>query len=240
MRQVVSLLAAAGLCVVLALPAFAQQEFYPPGEAVLTVAKFVEDEDEAASFDFEVDCDQAGTATFTLGHEDTFTTTVPIGDVCTVTELGVDPLDVAFVVDPADAEVDRDEDAPSVTVQIDDAAGVTVNVFNAFDEVLSPGALEVAKALRLTGDLRAADFATTEFGFTVECATVLEDVTLRRGETARFDGIPVGTQCTITETDDRGAASTTITVTVGGEVVRTVEGRRVVFDITEAGALVQV
>jgi hypothetical protein len=41
--------------------------------------------------------------------------------------------------------------------------------------------------------------------------------TLTRGATKTFDNLPAGAECTVTETDSAGAASTTITVTEDGE-----------------------
>jgi LPXTG-motif cell wall-anchored protein len=246
MRRVLMTLAAAILTAAAGVPALAQEgeEFYPPGEAVLTVVKFVEDEDEdedgAALFDFEVDCEAAGTLAFALGHEDTETITVPIGDVCKLTELGVDPLDVAFLVAPPEAEVSRDPEVPSVTVEVADAAGVLISVFNAFDEILGPATLELEKDLAATSERSRRAFAGTGYVFRVVCATFDEVVALKPGETFRWEGIPVGTQCVITETDTHDAVATSITVQVDGEVVRTVSGVEVVVDFpAESDVLVQ-
>jgi LPXTG-motif cell wall-anchored protein len=242
MRRVLITLAATLLMTAAGLPAFAQEgdEFYPPGEAVLTVAKLMEDEDETASFDFEVDCEAAGTFGFTLGQGDTETITVPIGDVCTLSELGVDPLDVAFLVAPPEAEVSRDPDVPSVTVEIADAAGVLITVFHAFDEILGPATLELEKDLAATSAQTRRAFSGAGYVFRVACATFDDVVTLRPGETFRWEGIPVGTQCVITETETHAAVATNITVQVDGEVVRTVSGVEVVIDFpVESDVLVR-
>jgi hypothetical protein len=53
---------------------------------------------EETSFDFEVACETLpAPLRFTLRHGDTETITIPIGDVCTVAEHGVDAASCASV-----------------------------------------------------------------------------------------------------------------------------------------------
>ncbi|ACQ79028.1 conserved repeat domain protein [Beutenbergia cavernae DSM 12333] len=129
---------------------------------------------------------------------------VPTGAVCTVTEVDDGGATGAVVVPD--------------TVTIGDDEPVQVVITNTFDV----GSIDVTKAIAGLG----AIYGPGPFEVSVACT--YEDVELtipggptrviEVGETVTYDGLPVGSECTVTETDDAGATETTMTVD-GGEPV---------------------
>ncbi|WP_407317697.1 DUF5979 domain-containing protein [Isoptericola halotolerans] len=129
---------------------------------------------------------------------------LPAGAECTITEIDDGGATGAVVL------------PDTVTVGADETAEVIVT--NTFDV----GAIEVDKDLEGLGAL----YGPGPFEVTVECTS--EDVEIPvpggatqeflPGEPAVFDGLPVGAECTVTESDTFGASSTTVSVD-GGEPV---------------------
>lgn len=140
---------------------------------------------------------------------------------------GAGPLDAQIANLPTGAVCDIEEvdDAgatgsvvvpDSVTVGSGDVANVVVT--NTFDV----GSIQVDKELAGLGAL----YGPGPFAFTLEC--VYQDVALTipggavrevdGGASVVYDGLPVGSVCSLTESDDFGASSTQITVD-GGEPV---------------------
>ncbi|QTX05854.1 DUF5979 domain-containing protein [Agromyces archimandritae] len=74
------------------------------------------------------------------------------------------------------------------------------------------------------------------FGFETSCTFLGEEVLgeefeLQDGEQAEFGGVPVGAECTVTETDDAGATTTSIVVTESGVPGEPVDGASVDFTV---------
>ncbi|WP_278235606.1 DUF5979 domain-containing protein [Isoptericola sp. AK164] len=127
---------------------------------------------------------------------------VPAGAVCTVTETD-DAGATGAVVVPE-------------TVTIGASEPVEVVVTNTFDV----GAIEVAKELQGLGAL----YGPGPFEVTLACT--YEDAelaipggatrTLEAGDTILYEGLPVGSECLVTETGDGGATTVEISTTVDG------------------------
>ncbi|WP_418275654.1 DUF5979 domain-containing protein [Isoptericola jiangsuensis] len=142
----------------------------------------------------------------------------------TVSLTGGESVTIEDVAAGASCTVTESEDGGATTVDVSpspvtiEADGtVTVTATNTFDL----GAIEVSKAV----DGAAADFGVGPFEVTVECTFQGADVpvdpssqTLVSGETVTFDGLPVGAECTVTETSTGGATSTTLAVDGGTPV----------------------
>ncbi|WP_229242903.1 DUF5979 domain-containing protein [Cellulosimicrobium marinum] len=129
---------------------------------------------------------------------------LPAGAECTVTELD-DAGATGAVVVPSTVVVDADEPAQVV-------------VTNTFDV----GSVQVDKELAGLGALYGPG------PFEVELACTYEDVDLTipggatrelvPGEPVVYEGLPVGSQCTVVETETFGASSTTVAVDDGDPV----------------------
>ena len=163
-----------------------------------------------ATFTVEVDCDVDAfdqtlvfDATGTLTSGTASQSDIPEGTQCTVTETSAGGADsVAYSPNGG-----TPADAPTVT--IGDGTTVTVTITNNFDVDTPTGPLDVDKVV--AGGGSPAPGAT--FTLAVDCddnafdQTLVFDATgaLTSG-TASQSGIPVGTQCTVTETSNGGAA----------------------------------
>ncbi|GAB6939560.1 hypothetical protein JCM11754A_30870 [Isoptericola variabilis] len=129
---------------------------------------------------------------------------LPVGAECTVTEID-DGGATGSVVVP-----------DTVTVGADEPAEVVIT--NTFDV----GTIEVDKELAGLGSL----YGPGPFEVTLECTYEGVDLAIpggavrefMPGDPAIFEGLPVGAECTVTETDDFGASSTTIAVDGGDPV----------------------
>ena len=175
----------------------------------LEVAKVVDGEGEefgAGPFTLDVECTLDTGQGATVVYADTVTLTggesatvddIAAGAECTVTE-SEDGGATSVVVTPSPVTIEADET-------------VTVTATNTFDL----GAVEVTKVV--DGD--AAEFGVGPFEVSIECTFEGEPVpidpasqTFGPGETVTFDGLPVGAECTVTETGTGGATSSTLTV----------------------------
>ncbi|WP_402469934.1 DUF5979 domain-containing protein [Isoptericola aurantiacus] len=142
--------------------------------------------------------------TFTLtGGESVTVEDVAAGASCVVTE-SVDGGATTVDVTPSPAIVEAD-------------TTVTVTVTNTFDL----GAIEVSKVV----DGAAGQFGIGPFEVGVECTfegdavtVVPASQTFTGGETVTFDGLPVGAECTVTESDTAGATSSSLAVDDGAPV----------------------
>ena len=213
----------------------------PPDTGSLTVDKTVTRDGQAITagddladlaFGFTVDCGSydlapadvtTDDAVFTLKHGDTIKTFsgLPVGTICKVTETNA-------------------QGATTTTMKVDDGAAQTVTEVsnlsitkdNATDVVVvndfvtpQVGKLQVDKVVTRNGvQIGAQDpLADDLFPFTVDCGdfdlapgdenTTDAQFSLTHGAAVKeFDNLPVGTNCTVTETGTNGASSTTIKV----------------------------
>ncbi|CAM3798490.1 DUF5979 domain-containing protein [Occultella aeris] len=129
---------------------------------------------------------------------------LPTGAVCAVTETD-DGGATSSVVEPAE-----------VTIGSGDA--VTVTATNTFDV----GSIVLDKVVDGDG---ADPYGDGPFSVTIECTYEGEPVAIpggaereiSPGTPTRVAGLPVGAECTVTETDDGDATDTSMTVTEDGE-----------------------
>jgi len=187
------------------------------------------------AFTVEVDCDvDAYDQTLVFGADGTLTsgtlpmTGLPVGMDCTVTETGTGGAD------PVRYDPDGGTPTTPPTVTIAEDQLVTVTVTNTFDEVL--GSLDVVKVIGAGPEPPEGAVFTVE----VDCDDDTFDTTLRFDETgtlisgtAPLTGLPVGTECTVTETGVGGASGVVYephgtqatdppTVTIGAEELVTI------------------
>ncbi len=166
--------------------------------------------DPAATFTIEVDCENDNfdetlvfDATGTLISGTSLQTDLPVGMQCTVTETGTGGADtVAYFPDGGSPA-----DPPTVTIR--DLVTVTVTVTNTFDQVTPAGALDVSKVIAAGAPAEPG----STFTVSVDCDDDSFDRDLTFDETgaliagtAPILNMPVGTECTVTETDDGGAS----------------------------------
>ncbi|MEL7978096.1 DUF5979 domain-containing protein [Isoptericola sp. F-RaC21] len=131
---------------------------------------------------------------------------LPDGAVCTVTETE-DGGATSVTLEPNPIEIEE-TDLP--------ADPLTVTATNTYDT----GSIEVEKVL----DGPAAEFVTAPFEVSLACTFEGQEIEVPGGATrtvtpdepATYDGLPVGAECVVTETDAAGAASTTVSTTVDG------------------------
>lgn len=166
-------------------------------------------------------------------------TTLPLFAECTVAELpaqgstvGYDPPGVdgrsGEVVATADYGGRDDIAHPFPADPIEDAT-VTVTNDYAIGGFSIEKAVAESGAVDQDGDPIASD---PEFSFTASCEWLGTDVvapedrefTLQAGESKDFTPLPVGADCTVTETDAAGATTTTTVVTEDGVEGGPVEG----------------
>ena len=131
-------------------------------------------------------------------------TDIPVGTQCSVTETDAGGAD-SVTYDPNGGTA---ADPPTVTIDTEGET-VTVTVTNTFDQEV--GSLDVVKDVTGLGDP-----GDTTFTITVDCDDDAFDETLVFNEdeslasgTTPITEIPLGTSCTVTETDDGGADSVT-------------------------------
>lgn len=159
------------------------------------------------SFDATVSCIWQGAAVplpnggaITLRDGETVTLDeLPLGSVCSIDEA--DAGQTSWTASPT-----------SVTVSDVDTAA-TIDVENVYELA----SLLVQKTVQ-TGE--GAGTLPTRFGFSAQCTfqgtevLPLTTFTLNDGESRTFDGLPARSECTVIETDARGADSTVSTVSV--------------------------
>ncbi|MFE5338754.1 DUF5979 domain-containing protein [Isoptericola sp. NPDC056578] len=129
---------------------------------------------------------------------------LPVGAECTVTEIDDSGATDAVVV-PDTVTVDADEPAEVVITNTFDVGTIQVD-----KELAGLGALYGPGPFEVTLQCFYQDVELTIPGGAVREFTVLEP--------AIYEGLPVGAQCTVTETDDFGASSTTVSVDGGDPV----------------------
>ncbi|HWV77425.1 MAG TPA: DUF5979 domain-containing protein, partial [Isoptericola sp.] len=131
---------------------------------------------------------------------------LPVGSVCTVTETE-DGGATSVTVEPDPVQIEER--------QLPGPAQV-VTVTNTYDA----GAIQVEKVV--DGD--GAEFVTAPFEVSLACTFQGDEIEVPGGATrtvtpdepATYDGLPVGAECVVTETDAAGAASSTVSTTVEG------------------------
>jgi hypothetical protein len=139
---------------------------------------------------------------------------LPVGADCVVTEtddFGATDVQISTPVEGGEPG--------EVIVPAMGTGPVTVTVTNTYDV----GSIEVDKELRGLG---SEIYRPGPFEVTLECTFQGEPIEIPGGATRQFvpddpavyDGLPVGAECTVTETDTFGATETTMTVD-GGEPV---------------------
>ncbi|PFG44653.1 hypothetical protein ATJ88_3389 [Isoptericola jiangsuensis] len=181
----------------------------------LEVAKVVDGDGAgfgAGPFTLDVECTLDTGQGETVVYADTITLTG--GESVTIDDLAAGAS--CTVIESDDGGATTVDVSPSpVTIVADET--VTVTATNTFDL----GAIEVSKVV--DGD--AAEFGVGPFEVTVECTFQGQPVTVDPasqtfvgGETVTFDGLPVGAECTVTETGTGGATSSTLTVDDGAPV----------------------
>ncbi|MGW8566337.1 DUF5979 domain-containing protein [Isoptericola sp. NPDC055881] len=129
------------------------------------------------------------------------------GDLCTVTETDDGGATSSTISPDQPVEIDGD-------TTFEDPQEVTVT--NTYDT----GSVEVDKVV--DGD--AAAFVTAPFEVSLACTFEGQDIEVPGGATrtvtpdepATYDGLPIGAECVVTETDAAGAASSTVSTTVEG------------------------
>jgi len=159
-----------------------------------------------------------GTLTFSKSTQLTQTIeNIPTGSRCTISEPGTAGATNVTIQTP---------NPVTTTGNVEGNANVTRTVTNRFDLA----SLTVGKTV-LTDAVDQNDdpvYPVDPFEFEVECTfqgdTVIADTfasspmtfTLRHNETRTLTGLPAGADCTVTETEDQDADSTSIVQTVGG------------------------
>jgi len=160
-----------------------------------------------ASFTATVSCTWQGAAvplvddgvvTIVSGAEPAVIPDVPVGSICTVAEDDFGQTGTTVVPE-------------SITVS---AADQTFAL--AIENTYEWASLEVGKLVA-----SASEFVPTQFGFHVVCTfqgeTVVDETfTLDANETETISEIPARSECTVTETDDRGADGTVTAADVPG------------------------
>ncbi|UYM03378.1 DUF5979 domain-containing protein [Solicola gregarius] len=195
-------------------------------EAPLTVEKLVTgDASEYAADEFgvEVECSygdvplnvdpqnpdaEPGPYDFTLAPDESFTTAeLPVGSDCTVTET--DTGNATSTTITGDGEVPITGDGATATIENRyDNTGFVI------DKMVDAGGAVDANGDPVTYNVDYTFDATCEFNG----QTVLDtEITVHAGESQQLDGVPVGADCTVTETDTGGAKDTAMQITQDGE-----------------------
>jgi large repetitive protein len=164
----------------------------------LTVTKVVDGEASGQPFAVTVNC---GGGDFQLTFDSTGKETsnvLPITGLAPGTQCTVNETD--------DGGASSTSYSPSATVSIGTATTSTVTVTNTFDEAppVDPGSLSVTKSV-------SGEAGDTSFKVHVDCTgdSFDQDLTFNGAGTQTISDIPAGTLCSVTETDDGGATSTT-------------------------------
>lgn len=192
-----------------------------------------------AQFDLDVACTSAGTA-LALGARGDLTVTagavervehLPWGSRCTVTE------------DAATSGA-TDFTATDVTVAAEADTPVRISAVNTYDLA----SVTVSKAVRDSAlDAAGTPIDYGRFDFAMACTFLGNpvhasghgpnapmEVSLGDGESHTFTGLPAGASCTVTETDDLGATSTSVQVTTAaGQVTAPSGGFQLTADATQ-------
>jgi hypothetical protein len=149
---------------------------------------------------------------------------LPLGAECSVTEKSVQGAETTYA--PASAIAGRSyADVPNV------AHGYTADTVGRLDvtNTYRNAGFTVGKAVSGPRATYAdgTDVRFKDFTFTASCTFAGSEVvpeaertfSLREGDETRFDGLPAGAECTVTETYAAGAARTTIKAVQAGEEV---------------------
>jgi hypothetical protein len=181
-----------------------------PVVGAISVTKAVAGElAEDAPFAFRIACEGEDDVDFDLGAGETRTFgDLKAGTDCTLTEL------VARGADRVEVSVDGSDpvESGSTTVTIGEDTTIAVTFTNVFeDQVVEPDTGGFALVKTVTGDVDDAFAPTFDFSIVCDDGTEVSE-TLGHGDNRPWDGFDVGTECTITETDDGGAADTIVTV----------------------------
>ncbi|GGI10725.1 DUF5979 domain-containing protein [Isoptericola cucumis] len=139
-------------------------------------------------------------------------TELPVGADCVVTET-----DVAGATSSTVSTTVEDGEPGQVVVPGTDGDPVTVTVTNTFDV----GSIAVDKVVEFEGD----SYDVGPFEVALECTFQGESIEipdgaareLTPGDPVTYDGLPVGADCVVTETDDGGAAASTVSSVDGGD-----------------------
>ncbi|KQW08378.1 hypothetical protein ASC66_05635 [Leifsonia sp. Root4] len=132
------------------------------------------------------------------------------GETVTIDEL---PLDTVCSIDEADAGQTSWTASPASVTVSDVSTAATIDVENVYELA----SLLVQKTVQ-TGE--GAGTLPSRFAFSAQCTfqgaevLPLTTFTLNDGESRTFDGLPARSECTVIETDARGADSTVSTVSV--------------------------
>ncbi|MGF0118620.1 DUF5979 domain-containing protein [Promicromonospora sp. Marseille-Q5078] len=137
---------------------------------------------------------------------------LPIGAECVVTET-----DAAGAASSTVSTTVEDGDPGQVVVPGADADPAVITVTNTFDV----GAIAVDKVVDFEGD----SYDVGPFEVTLACTFQGQDIEIpggaaqeiAAGDTVTYEGLPIGAECVVTETDDGGAASSTVSTVAGGD-----------------------
>ncbi|GAA1724081.1 hypothetical protein GCM10009809_19840 [Isoptericola hypogeus] len=137
---------------------------------------------------------------------------LPIGAECVVTET-----DAAGATSSTVSTTVEGGEPGQTVVPTADADPATVTVTNTFDV----GSIAVDKVVDFEGDA----YDVGPFEVTLECTFQGADLEIpggaareiTGGETVMYDGLPIGAECVVTETDDGGAESTTVSAVESGD-----------------------
>ncbi|MEU6859870.1 DUF5979 domain-containing protein [Glycomyces sp. NPDC046736] len=163
---------------------------------------------------------------------------VAAGETVVVDDL---PYDAECTVTEADGSGSTSFSANTVKVTRDDEDPLLITAENVYELA----GLIVRKSVDSDAvDQDGNPITYGPFTFEVDCTFLGEPVyadgygpdapmvvELADGEEAEFDGLPAGAECTITETDTKGAASTTITTVHTGEDPVVVDGDTTDMDL---------
>jgi hypothetical protein len=154
---------------------------------------------------------------------------LPIGAECVVTET-----DAAGAAETTISTTVEDGDSGQVVVPTADAGPAVITVTNTFDV----GSVAVEKVVDFEGD----SYDVGPFEVTVECTFQGAGIEIpggaareiSGGQTVTYDGLPVGAECVVTETDDGGASGSAVSVIDGGDpgVVTIAAGDPAVITVT--------
>jgi len=137
---------------------------------------------------------------------------LPIGAECVVTET-----DAAGATSSTVSTAVEDGEPGQVVVPAADADPAVVTVTNTFDV----GSVAVEKVADFEGDA----YDVGPFEVTLACTFQGEDIEvpdgaareIAAGDTVTYAGLPIGAECVVTESDDGGAASSTVSTVDGGD-----------------------
>lgn len=161
----------------------------------------------------DMDAEAIGGATRTIAPDEPATYGgLPVGADCVVTETepgGATSTTVSTTVE--------DGEPGQVVVPGADADPAVVTVTNTFDV----GSVAVEKVADFEGDA----YDVGPFEVTLACTFEGADIEvpggaareIAAGDTVTYDGLPIGAECVVTETDDGGAASSTVSTVGDGD-----------------------